>query len=137
MASTHPAVASTHPATTAQPATSTNIDQTYVGASLCDGHQWYYCLWYSQGETGAVWGAIQMGYGTIIATFPDDGQLGQGKPVRNDAASMGNNSVNCNVTTWVSPNYTGAFNWLKPGWEGNLTSNLHNNEASISANNCT
>jgi hypothetical protein len=65
MASTHPAVASTHPATTAQPATSTNIDQTYVGASLCDGHQWYYCLWYSQGETGAVWGAIQMGYGTI------------------------------------------------------------------------
>jgi hypothetical protein len=136
---TAPAMASTHPGT-ARPAsgTGTNIDQKHVGSSLCDGNQWGYCLWYSPNETGAVWGSIkQMTVGTIIATYPDDGRAGQGKPVRNDAASMGDNSVNCNTTTWVGTNYTGDFNWLKPGWEGNLTGSLRNNEASISSNNCT
>ena len=109
MASTHPAVASTHPATTAQPATSTNIDKGYEGESGCSIGGWAYCLWYSQNIGGAMWGTNQQSFGTIIATFPNNG-TGAGKPVRNDAASMADNTADCN---------------------------LHNNEASISYNDCS
>ena len=133
---TAPAMASTHPATTARPDTSTNIDKAFEGESGCSSGSWAYCLWYGQNIGGAMWGTTQQRFGTIIATFPNNG-AGAGKPVRNDAASMADNTSDCNVTTWVDPNYTGAFNWLEPGWWGNLTSNLRNNEASISYNSCS
>ena len=129
-----PAMGTTHPAV-GLPATSTNIDQGYEGETNCSVGRWHYCLWYSQNTNGAVWGTNQQRFGTIIATYPDGNPAGGGKPVRNDAASMADNTSNCNVTTWVDPNYTGAFNWLEPYWWGNLTSNLRNNEASISYNN--
>ena len=131
-----PAMASTHP-TAVKPATSTNIDQGFEGETSCGVSGWHYCLFYSQNVTGAWWGSNQQSFGTIIATYPDDHNPGQGDPVRNDAASMADNSEDCNVTTWVDPNFTGAFNWLEPMWWGNLTSNLHNNEASISYNSCS
>jgi hypothetical protein len=121
-----------------RPATSTNIDLWFGGLPNCYSVQlgWWYCLWYSPGGTGAIWGSTNKNTGTITGRF-EFGGAGNGKAVRNNAASMGNPTGNCNVTTWVSPNYSGAFNWLDPEWDGNLTSNLRNNEASISANHCT
>jgi hypothetical protein len=105
MASTHPAVASMR--TTAAPAaTGTNIDSVYHngdnGTFACGDHPWYYCLWYSPNYTGAEWGSQVSSYKTIIATFPDNG-TGEGTPVRNNAASMGDATEGCNVTTWFSP----------------------------------
>jgi len=135
-AMTAPAMASTHPATNAQAATGTNIDKAYEGESGCSSGRWHYCLWYGQNIGEAMWGTNQQTFGTITATFPNNG-TGAGQPVRNDAASMADNTGNCNVTTWVYPNYTGAFNWLEPMYWGNLTSGLRNNEASISYNNCS
>jgi hypothetical protein len=135
-AMTVPAMASTHPAATAQPAASTNIDKGFEGETGCSSGRWAYCLWYAQNVGGAMWGTNQQNTGTITATFPNNGS-GAGDPVRNDAASMADNTPDCNVTTWVYPNYTGAFNWLEPMYWGNLTSNLHNNEASISYNSCS
>jgi hypothetical protein len=133
------AMASTNPATAARPDTSTNIDKGYEGESACAIAGWKYCLFYLQNFNGAVWGTNQKTIGTITGTFSDEypDVAGAGDPVRNDAASMADNTDNCNVTTWVYPNYTGAFNWLEPMWDGNLTSSLRNNEASISYNNCS
>jgi hypothetical protein len=132
-----PAMASTHPGTV-RPAsgTGTNISTLGMNGNSCHNAGWKYCLYYQQNLGGAYWGTKQQTFGTIIATYPDDGLAGQGKPVRNDAASMVNNTPDCNVTTWVDPNYTGDFNWLWPTFWGNLTSTLHNNEASISYNTC-
>ena len=118
---------------------STKIN-AWVPGSTCSsaGHQ--FCLWYAQGKGtgGAGWGSSGS-VGTISGTFTigGSGAAGYGQAVRNNAASMTNATTNCNVTTWYSPNYTGAFNWLSPDEGGNLTSNLRNNEASISANNCS
>ena len=131
-----PAMASTHPATARPAYTGTNISYEYEGNSGCANANWKYCLYYQQNLGGAYWGTNQQTFKTIIATYPDDGLAGQGKPVRNDAASMANNTPNCHVTTWVYPNYVGDFNWLLPTYWGNLTSTLHNNEASISYNTC-
>jgi hypothetical protein len=118
---------------------STNID-SWVPGSTCHNAGHAFCLWYGQGKGtgGAGWGSSGS-VSTISGTFTigGSGQAGYGQPVRNDAGSMTNATSNCNVTTWVSPNYTGAFNWLSPNHGGNLTSNLRNNEASISENNCT
>ena len=114
-AMTAPAMASTHPATTAQPDTSTNIDGVYYngdnGVLACLSHNWYYCLWYSPNQAGAEWGSQVSSYKTITATFPDNG-AGAGKPVRNDAASMADNTSDCNVTTWVDP----TTRALSTGW---------------------
>jgi len=40
------------------------------------------------------------------------------------------------VTVWYSTGFSGPFNWLSPNHGGNLTANLRNNDASISANTC-
>lgn len=137
VAMTAPAMADTHPATAKAPAyTGTNISSGLINNTSCRAHGWEYCLYYSPNLGGAYWGTNQRTFGTITATFPNNG-TGGGKPVRNDAGSMANNTGFCNVTTWVSPNYVGDFNWLFPTYWGNLTSTLHNNEASISYNNCS
>jgi hypothetical protein len=131
-----PAMAGTHTAASTQRATGTLIDQAFEGESGCSAARWHYCLFYSPNISAAMWGTNQQNVGTITATFPNNG-TGAGQPVRNNAASMADNTSNCNVTTWVYPNYTGDFNWLKPMWWGNLTTTLRNNEASISYNNCS
>ena len=119
--------------------TSTNISSWTPGSTCSNaGHQ--FCLWYAQGQGtgGAGWGSSGS-VSTISGTFTigGSGAAGYGQAVRNNAASMTNVTTNCNVTTWYSPGYTGAFNWLSPDKGGNLTSNLRNDEASISANNCS
>lgn len=134
LAGTHPAPA--RPAASGTNATGTNISYGPVGNSSCRAHGWEYCLYYQQNQGGAYWGTNQRTFGTITATFPNNG-AGHGQPVRNNAASMVDNTQTCNVTTWVYPNYVGDFNWLWPTFWGNLTPTLHNNEASISYNNCT
>jgi hypothetical protein len=99
-----------------------------------------YCLFYSQGFGSLVWGSRSANVGTISGNFDYTNGTSSSYPVRNDAASMIDISSNCNVTTWVSPNYTGDWNWLKPASGGNLSQGsipLRNNEASISENNCT
>lgn len=119
-------------------AAGTNIDFYSNGAQTCfnaTGTADIYCLWFSPGMINGVWGTKNQNTGTITANFTQ----GDGA-VRNNAASMANNTSNCNVTTWVSPNFVGDFNWLHRGDGGNLTSGsipLRNNEASINANTCT
>jgi len=99
-----------------------------------------YCLFYSQGFGSLVWSSTSSHVGTISGNFYYTNGIESSHPVRNDAASMIDITSNCNVTTWVSPNYTGDWNWLKPASGGNLSQGsipLRNNEASISENNCT
>lgn len=98
----------------------------------------FMCLYYSPGLTGGSWRPGGTSYSNLSGyTFSN------GKAVRNDAASMGNYTINCNVTTWISPGFTGPYgdwrddNWLHPGHAGNLNGYLRNNEASINVNNCT
>jgi hypothetical protein len=130
-----PAMAGTHPAPARPAYTGTNISYGPVGNSGCRDSGWAYCLYYHQNLGGAYWGTNQQTFGTITAKFPNNG-AGQGQPVRNNAASMADDTQTCNVTTWVYPNYVGDFNWLFPLFWGNLTPTLRNNEASISYNNC-
>ncbi|MGW1917028.1 peptidase inhibitor family I36 protein [Streptomyces sp. NPDC002076] len=99
----------------------------------------YMCLFYSPGLTGGSWRPSGTSYSNLSGYTFSNGQA-----VRNNAASMGNNTTNCNVTTWISPGFTGPHadntlnnNWLHPGHAGNLNSYLRNNEASINVNNCT
>lgn len=114
-----------------------NINFYSSGYTNCQNHNPndFYCLWYSPGLLNGVWGSTAAGTRTITGSFTQ----GDGA-VRNNAASMANDTINCHVTTWVSPGYTGDYNWLNALWGGNLTSGsipLRNNEASINTNNCT
>ena len=115
---------------------STNIDGWHPTWCFTSS-SYYYCLWYSPNGANAGWGSTSLSTPTISGTFFLGSGAGKGAPVRNDAASMSNGTGNCHVTTWVYPNYQGAFNWLDATWGGNLTSNLRNNEASINVNNCS
>jgi hypothetical protein len=126
------------PATTpALASTGTNIDSSTAATGVADceadtNDADYYCLWYGQNYTGGVWGSTSFVVDPITGSFTD----GDGA-VRNNAASMANPTVGCNLTTWVSPDYEGDFNWLDPLNAGNLTSgtvDLRNNEAMISLN---
>lgn len=119
---------------------STNINAGYAGFACSYGTGGdAYCLWYSQGQAGGVWGSNAPGVGPISGTFGGGG-AGSGAAVRNDAASMTDNVTNCHVTTWVYSNYTGPANYLTATEWGNLTSNatfpLRNNEASIDYDSC-
>lgn len=113
----------------------------WTPSTTCLDSVYLYCLWYHAGDGtgGAGWGSTAMNTSTISGTFfiGGSGASGYGQPVRNDAASMSNGTYTCNVTTWVYPGYTGDWNWLSPAYGGNLNSALVNNEASISANNCS
>ncbi|MEU2131241.1 hypothetical protein [Streptomyces sp. NPDC018352] len=118
-------------------ATSTNID---TWSSFWQPCGTYMCLYYSPNLTNASWTPS----GTSDSDLSDNtfknhgtGSAGTDKVVRNNAASMGNNTVNCHVTTFYSPRFKGDSNWLHAGRAGNLTSGLRNNEASIRVDSCT
>src|SRR5581483_6674809 len=103
-----------------------------------------YCLWYYQGGdySGAGWGSANMQTSTISGNFNliapgAQGTGGLGQPVRNDAESMSNGSTICYATTFVSPNFTGNWNYVAPSMGGNLNSALENNEASIELDTCS
>jgi hypothetical protein len=126
--------------------------------SLCANTGWSYCLFYGPdfdaSSASYIWGSANTTTATISANFYNIVDIrstgildlsNTSTPVRNDAASMANPWSNCNVTTWVSPNYVGNYNWLTPSEGGNLTDSsntktgayLRNNEAAISKNSCT
>ena len=109
-----PVMASPQPVVTRT--TSTKCSRARLLAASAGRH---YCLLYSQNACGARRGSNKQKFGTITATFPDNQGAGSGDPVRNNAASMADNTGDCNVTTWVGPNFTGAFNWLEPMYWGN------------------
>jgi hypothetical protein len=103
-----------------------------------------YCLFDNPDFGGPMWGGN--GYvSTISGDFYNFTYGGTptktSYPVRNDAASL-INPGNCNVTTWVSPNAVGNWNWVAPQVGGDLSDSgntstgiyLRNNEASIQEN---
>ncbi|OIJ97353.1 hypothetical protein BIV23_31300 [Streptomyces monashensis] len=102
----------------------------------CNTVNWF-CLYYSQGASGA-----SLGYQHADAdihnlgnyTYANDG-AGAGQVVRNNAASAEDVS-DCNVGIWYAPNFTGDSEWLNPWMGGDLTF-LSNNEASISVDDNT
>lgn len=100
----------------------------------------YYCLYYYDNLSNKGWAPPSSSTPTIQGSYNvwPDGSLYYGitYAVRNTATSMGNNTTNCHVTTWYSPNWGGNWNWLDSGWAGNLNSSLRNNEASININTC-
>ncbi len=122
-------------------------------ASWCRGSAFNWCLYYGQGgqNSDTAWAGSQNSVPNLSSPYDwtfTSGEVhpvlpGNGQQVRNNAASMEDGTPNCNVTTWVYPNYVGDYNYLNPGEGGNLTPNsadpqqLRNNEASISVNSCS
>lgn len=101
-----------------------------------------YCLYYSQGLYGGCYKDSVDVYDLNYVIFENcgEGSAGVGQRVGNNAASMGNKDTDCNVTAWyhagwTAPSYT-YENWLDPGYSGNLTSVMRNNERSINVNSC-
>ena len=128
-------------AAVATPAQATNID---TWSSFWQPCGTYMCLYYSPALDNASWrpsGTADADLANNYFSNGGTGTAGSGQVVANNAASMGNNTTNCNVTTWVYANYTGYSsadnNWLHAGHAGNLTSHLRNNERSIKVNSCT
>lgn len=99
----------------------------YTASSYGDG-----CLYYSQNGGGYIFDAI--GYFSDLSGYGFTANV----PVRNDAASIGNHTLNCGSTTWVYVHAGGDWNWVSAGRGGNLTTGLRNNEASFDADaNCS
>ena len=69
------------------------------------------------------------GYTFFLDGSPDNDGLG--KLVRNDAGEISNGSTYCTDYAWFRNNYSGPSDVVDPNWGGNLSSDLHNNEASV------
>ncbi|MFB7211211.1 hypothetical protein [Streptomyces sp. NPDC056255] len=118
-------------------ATSTNID---TWSSFWQPCGTYMCLYYSPNLTNASWtpsGTSDSDLSGNKFANHGTGSAGAGQVVRNNAASMGNNTTNCRVRVFYSPGFTGDSNWLTAGHAGNLNGNLRNNDASIRVESCT
>lgn len=94
-----------------------------------------FCLYYSIGLHGAYYGRDYSVPVITSAFFGGAGLPGYGQLVRNNAASLANNTGSCDVGTWVYPTYVGPYNWTSQHDAGNLTTTgtivLRNNEASV------
>jgi hypothetical protein len=101
----------------------------------------YMCLWYHTELNGAYWGssgnAVDLDTSgptfnlSNYSTNPAARTQGLNQRVANNAGSMANGTSNCTVDTYVYGNFTGNYDHLSPGWAGNLSGDLHNNEGSI------
>ena len=95
------------------------------------------CLWYhdaGQGNGGAGFGTgvgitNLDGYTFFLDGSPNNDGLGQ--RVRNNAGEITNGTYSCTDYAYYSNNYAGPSDYVLPGWGGDLTSGLHNNEASV------
>jgi hypothetical protein len=95
------------------------------------------CLWYhdaGQGNGGAGFGtngSIENldGYTFFIDGSPNNDGLGQ--KVRNNAGEITNGTVSCVDYAFYSNDYAGPSDYVTPEAGGDLTSGLHNNEASV------
>lgn len=122
-------------------ASETVINDWLLGVRCETGAQAFMCLWYHTELDGAYWAAP----GTAVdldgsgitfnlsnsSTNPAARTQGLNQEVANNAGSMANGTSNCTVDTYVYGNFTGNYDHLSPGWAGNLSSDLHNNEGSI------
>jgi hypothetical protein len=122
-------------------ASETVINDWLLGSHCYTGAQGYMCLWYHTELNGAYWSAS----GTAIdldtsgltfnlsnySTNSAERTQGLNQKVANNAGSMANSTSNCTVDTYVYGNFTGNYDHLSPGWAGNLSGDLHNNEGSI------
>ncbi|MEV0784930.1 hypothetical protein AB0I52_18535 [Streptomyces sp. NPDC050423] len=118
-------------------ATSTNID---TWSSFWQPCGTYLCLYYSPNLTNASWTPTRTSDKDLAGNkFANHGTgtAGAGQVVRNNAASMGNNTTNCHVAVFYSPGWKGDANWLHAGYAGNLNGDLRNNNASIRVDSCT
>lgn len=118
-------------------ATSTNID---TWSSFWQPCGTYMCLYYSPNLTNASWtpsGTSDSDLSGNKFANHGTGSAGAGQVVRNNAASMGNNTTNCHVAVFYSPGFKGDANWLHAGRAGNLNGDLRNNDASIRVDSCT
>ncbi|MET8742707.1 hypothetical protein [Streptomyces sp. NPDC004728] len=118
-------------------ATATNID---TWSSFWQPCGTYMCLYYSPNLTNASWTPSGTSDSDLSGNkFADHGtgSAGAGQVVRNNAASMGNNTINCHVRVFYSTRFTGDSNWLHAGYAGNLNGDLRNEDASIRVENCT
>jgi hypothetical protein len=140
------AVAATAVAATALfAAPAANADAINQWSSFWQPCGTYLCLYYSQALANGAFVPTGTSYSDLnYYKFVNVGvgTAGVGQVVGNNAASMGNNTINCNVATYYYKNfsYGGNYsleNWLSPGHAGNLTSTMRNNDRSINVNNCT
>jgi Peptidase inhibitor family I36 len=115
-------------------AASANISEWTTEFTSCNT-AYQFCLFYSPGGTGGVLG-VKAEKVPNLSGYTFSGGAGNGKAVRNDAASADNGS-DCNVGIWVSTNYGGNSDWLSPFKGGNLGPDLRNNEASIAIDDST
>ena len=105
------------------------------------GNNDYMCLWYHTELNGAYWGtsgnAVDLDTSGLTfdlsnySTNPAARTQGLNQRVANNAGSMANGTSNCTVDTYVYGNFTGNYDHLSPGWAGNLSGDLQNNEGSI------
>lgn len=110
-------------------ATGWNVDSW---SDHCNYTGVYGCLYYSPNGAGGIFKSN--GYYPDLSGY----KFSDGHAVRNNAASIGNNTTNCGSTTWVYAHAGGDFNWVHAGRGGNLNSALRNNENSFDATaNCT
>ena len=125
---------------TATPARAQDINIDTWRQATCSFDGYLLCLWYhpGQGTGGAGWGTNVPAFDIDNANPPYfflDGSPnndGYHQGVRNNAGSMSNGSTNCLDYAFISPAYSGnPDNVLGPGWGGNLSPELHNNEASV------
>ncbi|MGW2106321.1 hypothetical protein [Streptomyces sp. NPDC001948] len=134
------AVAATSAATLALAPTagaSTNID---TWSSFWQPCGTYMCLYYSPNLTNASWtpsGTSDSDLSGNKFANHGTGSAGAGQVVRNNAASMGNNTTNCRVAVFYSTGFKGDANWLHAGHAGNLNGDLRNENASIRVDSCT
>lgn len=122
---------------------SETIINTWLQGWRCaaDGNGRNMCLWYHPGLDGAYWGAFgsPIDLDSTRMTFdlsnysviPGESTQGLNQIVANNAGSMADSTSNCTVDAYVYGNLTGNYDHLSPGWAGNLSIGLHNNEGSI------
>ena len=93
-----------------------------------------FCYYYNSNETGSI-SDFSASLGSYGDTQPDcydfktAGQAGFGVCVKNNAASVVNNT-SVPVTVYYNSNYGGASQTFAPGARANLNATLKNNEAS-------
>jgi hypothetical protein len=132
--------------TAAAPAPRASASETIINNWLkgvvCNIHSgWYACLWYHTELDGAYWAMtgtsqdLDSSHATFnfsnYSTNAAERTQGLNQIVANNAGSMADGTSNCTLDTYVYGNFTGNYDHLSPGWAGNLSSGLHNNEGSI------
>jgi hypothetical protein len=122
-------------------ASETVINNWLKGIVCYSNAGFFACLWYHSELDGAYW-AMTGTSQDLDSTHPTfnhsnystnaaERTQGLNQPVANNAGSMADATSNCTLDTYVYGNFTGNYDHLSPGWAGNLSPGLHNNEGSI------